>query len=185
MEVVPDQYILHRWTLDCRYKIGNIGLDTKQAFAGHEENVVSPLALWSVKAKCNQVIEEVYDSVTDMNNFSILLDNFLDGLAVKRKCITMINNDIDSQSVAPNVNVLQLTGSSEITIRDPPIATTKGWPKKASRLKSGVEKALEEKKKKTCGSCGENEHYRTGCLKSKKVDSYLHYIYRLIGIILF
>lgn len=53
-----------------------------------------------------------------------------------------------------------MTGSCEITVRDPSTAATnKGRLKIAARLKSGVGKEIEEKKKRTCSSCGEKGHY--------------------------
>ena len=44
---------------------------------------------------------------------------------------------------------------------------TKGRPKVATRIKSGMEMAMELKKRKGCGYCKEKGHNTTGCQKRK------------------
>ncbi|XP_076926938.1 protein FAR1-RELATED SEQUENCE 5-like [Bidens hawaiensis] len=46
VETLPDHYILSRWTLDARYKLGNCGTELEDI---HSEKGVSALTLWCVQ----------------------------------------------------------------------------------------------------------------------------------------
>ena len=58
VDTLPDHYILPRWKLDCRYKVGNASIGIEETNC---ENEVSALALWYVQANCTKAIEQARD----------------------------------------------------------------------------------------------------------------------------
>nr|XP_043615691.1 protein FAR1-RELATED SEQUENCE 5-like [Erigeron canadensis] len=63
VEILPDRYILPRWTLDSRYKVsnGSIGLEEKDC-----ENEVSALTLWCVHGNYTKAIDQARDSPVEI-----------------------------------------------------------------------------------------------------------------------
>ncbi|KAJ9550561.1 hypothetical protein OSB04_014606 [Centaurea solstitialis] len=156
VETLPDRYILPRWTLDARYKVGNkcIGLEEMSGESG-----VSALNLWCVHVNCTKAIEEAKDSPAEIKRLNSLLVKFLEEQSMRKKP-TELQNAYEDSSMICQVDMMP-----QISIRDPIVQTkTKGRPKSASRIKSSIEVV---KKKKTCSYCKELGHYITGCPKKK------------------
>ncbi|KAJ9564552.1 hypothetical protein OSB04_000518 [Centaurea solstitialis] len=144
VETIPDRYILPRWTIDARYKVGNKGIGLEEMSG---ESGVSALNLWCVHVNCTKAIEEAKDSPAEIKRLNSLLVKFLEEQAIRKKPTEVQKAYEDS----------------------PMLSQTKGRPKSASRIKSSLEVV---KKKKACSHCKELGHYITGCPKKKlEVDT--------------
>ncbi|XP_074355907.1 protein FAR1-RELATED SEQUENCE 5-like [Apium graveolens] len=54
------------------------------------------------------------------------------------------------------------------TISDPKKCKTKGRPRNASRIPTGMQQSQDLKQKRVCGSCGQKGHYKSTCKNSKQ-----------------
>ncbi|XP_052627778.1 protein FAR1-RELATED SEQUENCE 5-like [Lactuca sativa] len=88
VETLPSHYILHRWTLNARYKVGNsiIGLEEI-----NNENEVSFYTLWCVRSNFTKVINQARDSPSDIQKLNNLLISILDDQATRKKPIAFEN----------------------------------------------------------------------------------------------
>ncbi|KAJ9535115.1 hypothetical protein OSB04_un001806, partial [Centaurea solstitialis] len=68
VEILPNLYILPRWTLDARYKVGNTRLEEMNG-----ESEVSALNLWCVHVNCTKEIEQAKDSPDEIKRLNALL----------------------------------------------------------------------------------------------------------------
>nr|KAJ0193938.1 hypothetical protein LSAT_V11C800403860 [Lactuca sativa] len=156
VETLPSHYILHRWTLNARYKVGNsiIGLEEI-----NNENEVSSYTLWCVRSNFTKVINQARDSPSDIQKLNNLLISILDDQATRKKTIAFEN-----ASQGSCVGISQVDMMPQLSVRDPFGPTnTKGRPTVASRIKS----SLEAPKKRTCSYCQRLGHYATSCSKRK------------------
>ncbi|CAI9275453.1 unnamed protein product [Lactuca saligna] len=159
VENLPDHYILPRWTLSVRYKVGNgnIGLEEMNC-----ENGVSALTLWCVRSNCDKAIEQASDSPAEIEKFNNFVINFLEDQKIRKKPKALENV---SQSPYKGISQVDMTPQLSVFVRDPIAPTnTKGRPKNATRIKSSLENV---KKKRTCSYCRTPGHYATGCPKRK------------------
>ncbi|GJY63659.1 FAR1-related sequence 5-like protein [Tanacetum coccineum] len=91
IETFPNHYILPRWTLNVRHKVGNGCIELGDM---HNKDEVSALALWNVHANCSKVVEQAKDSLSEIKNFNTLVVKFLEEQVVQKKvkreceCIT-------------------------------------------------------------------------------------------------
>ncbi|KAL6524011.1 hypothetical protein OROMI_031106 [Orobanche minor] len=158
VETLPNHYILPRWTLDVRYKVGNSGVGLEEM---NGECGVSALNLWCVHANCTKAIEEAKDSLFEIKRLNTFLVKFLEEQMIRKKP-TDLQNTYENSSLISQVDMMP-----QISIRDPLVHNkTKGRPKSASRIKS----FLEVKKKRICSHCKGLGHYITGC-PQKKVEN--------------
>ena len=132
IETLPDHYILPRWTLTVRHKVGNgcIGLEDM-----HNKDEVSALALWNVHANCSKVDEQAKDSLSEIKKFNNLVVKFLEEQVIRKKSKENVNASPDTAVGSSQVDMIP-----QISIRDPQVPiTTKGRPKRATRIKFPLE----------------------------------------------
>ncbi|XP_061359485.1 protein FAR1-RELATED SEQUENCE 5-like [Gastrolobium bilobum] len=160
IKIIPEKYILSRWTMNASYTVKNLIADHAET----TNNEVSALALWSVHSKCNMAIAEARDCISEIRRFDAFVADFIhQQLERKKKRI----EDEAIPQIVPSLTPGIVSQVSLINdVRDPihPIKT-KGRPKVASRIKSGIE--LSSKQQKTCSYCGGKGHNKTGCQKHK------------------
>ncbi|CAI9272323.1 unnamed protein product [Lactuca saligna] len=158
VETLPSHYILHRWTLNARYTVGNSRIGLEEI---NNENEVSAYTLWCVRSNFAKLIEQARDSPLEIQKLNNLLISLLDDQANRKKPIA--NESQDSCA-----RILQVDMVHQLSVRDPlgPI-NTKGRPRVASRIKS----SLEAPKKRTCSYCQRLGHYATSCSKRKEDES--------------
>ncbi|KAK2981640.1 hypothetical protein RJ640_000206 [Escallonia rubra] len=164
---LPEYYILPRWTIHARYKVGDVG-DRMDEIGRHStDKGVSFLTLWSVRAKFSKAIDNGRNCPSEIHEIDAWLSSFLEKQAARNNVEKLVGDKMVSQ-VGSSICVSQTESMHQISIRDPaaPIKT-KGRPKVATRLKSSIELAKEEKKQRTCAYCHGKGHYRTGCAKRK------------------
>ncbi|KAK2972450.1 hypothetical protein RJ640_003876, partial [Escallonia rubra] len=167
MTNLPEYYILPRWTIHARYKVGAVCNRMDEISRHSTEKGVSLLTLWSVRAKSSKAIENGRNSPSEICEIDSWLTSFLEKQAARKDGNKLAGGEMVSQ-VGLSTGISQVEGMNQISIRDPnaPVKT-KGRPKVATRLKSSIELAKEEKKQRTCAYYHGKGHYRTGCAKRK------------------
>ncbi|KAL4568104.1 hypothetical protein LXL04_023705 [Taraxacum kok-saghyz] len=160
VETLPNHYILPRWTLTSRYKVGNRSIGLGEM---NNENGVSAFTIWCVRSNFTKLIEQARDSPSEIQKINTLLLSLLNDQAIRKQPIALQNASQVSSTVISQVDMMP-----QISVRDPlgPI-NTKGRPKVASRIKS----CLEAPKKRTCSYCQRLGHYATSCPKRKAEES--------------
>ncbi|CAI9287747.1 unnamed protein product [Lactuca saligna] len=132
VQELPSHYILPRWTLDARYKLGSVSIGLEEI---NNENGVSAYTLFCVRSNFTKLIEQARDSHSEIQKLNKILTSLLNDQANRKKSMSLENT---SQSSCMGVS--QVDMMPQLSIRDPlgPV-TTKGRPKLASRIKSSVE----------------------------------------------
>nr|KAJ0192343.1 hypothetical protein LSAT_V11C800419870 [Lactuca sativa]KAJ0210957.1 hypothetical protein LSAT_V11C400218080 [Lactuca sativa] len=157
---LPSHYILPRWTLNARYKLGS---DSIRIGEMNNENGVSAYTLWCVRSNFTKLIEQARDSPSEIQKVNTLLISLLDDQTNRKKSMSLENASQGSCMGASQIDMMP-----QLSVRDPlGPTTTKGRPKIASRIKS----SLEAPKKRTCSYCQRLGHYATSCLKRKADES--------------
>ncbi|KAL4585699.1 hypothetical protein LXL04_010323 [Taraxacum kok-saghyz] len=148
VETLPNHYILPRWTLNSRYKVGNRSIGLGEM---NNENGVSAFTIWCVRSNFTKLIEQARDSPSEIQKINTLLLSLLNDQAIRKQPIALQNASQVSSTVISQVDMMP-----QISVRDPlgPI-NTKGRPGVASRIKS----SLEAPKKRTCSYCQRLGHY--------------------------
>nr|GEW71680.1 hypothetical protein [Tanacetum cinerariifolium] len=82
VNTLPDHYILARWTLDCRYKVGNDSIRIEETTS---ENEVSALALWYVQANLTKAIEQARDAPSKIKRLNRFMVEFLEDQMIRKK----------------------------------------------------------------------------------------------------
>ncbi|KAK2975912.1 hypothetical protein RJ640_000396 [Escallonia rubra] len=173
---LPEYYILPRWTINARYKVGDVGDKMDEISRYSTEKGVSLLTLWSVRTKFTKAIENAKNSPSEICEVDSWLSSFLEKQASGKNEDNLIGSKMVSQ-VGSSTCTSQVENMNQISIRDPTAPfKTKGRPKVATRLKSSIELAKEEKKQRTCAYCHEKGHYRTGCAKRKRDEGEGHFV---------
>lgn len=149
---IPDYYILKRWTVQAR----NI-----QSYGSPEMSTISsvtPVMKWNLTGLFNKLVEKCSKSDEAFKELFDYINQKIEEF------------DVDSSVKVPEIDKNQSHGEDTVSliIHDPITIRTKGRPKSASRIHSGIEISKENCKKRTCGACGEKEHYST-CPKKPKV----------------
>ncbi|CAI9284600.1 unnamed protein product [Lactuca saligna] len=161
VETLPSHYILPRWTLNVRYKVGNNSIGLEEM---NNDNGVSAYTLWCVRSNFTKVIEQAKFSPLKIEKVNNVLIKLLDDLTIQEKPVAFENS-----SQGYSVGLSEINMMPQISVRDPLGPTNmKGRPKNASRIKS----SLEMSKKRTCSYCQGLGHYATSCSK-RKVDASL------------
>ncbi|KAK8938416.1 Protein FAR1-RELATED SEQUENCE 5 [Platanthera zijinensis] len=161
---IPTNFILKRWTIDAR-NISHMQGDSSQ------NDVVSPMMKWRLAGLSKKLLDqaslsvEIYEEVYEtFNKLSLKYDSF-------------VHRDESDTMLSQVGSNLDLHKIPEISIRDPPILRTKGRPKLATRITFGIEKSQNQKKRRTCGSCGGKGHYATTCPNIMEVRFFnLHFL---------
>ncbi|GAV83021.1 SWIM domain-containing protein, partial [Cephalotus follicularis] len=158
--VIPERYIIKRWTIDARY-IMDSGVDKELG------NEVTQIMKWSLKTQANEAVEIASSSVATYKDMRSLLKEFMGkfrslGLTDRRFVpVTGVPNEVGSSAIP-----VDMPG---ISIRDPQVVRTKGRPKTASRIPSGLSISQKERKKRMRSLCHEKGHYMTTCPNKNKV----------------
>ncbi|XP_052627170.1 protein FAR1-RELATED SEQUENCE 9-like [Lactuca sativa] len=161
VDTLPSHYILPRWTLNARYKVGKRSIRLGEM---NNENGVSAYTLWCVRSNFNKLIEQAKDSPSEIENVNNILIKLLQYQAIRKKPIPDEN-----VSQGSCVRISQVDMMPQLSVRDPLGPTnTKGRPKISIRINS----SLEVPKKRTCSYCQGLGHYATSCSK-RKVDEAL------------
>ncbi|XP_020263148.1 protein FAR1-RELATED SEQUENCE 12-like [Asparagus officinalis] len=148
MNSLPDHYILHRWTIHarhCNIGVGNIVLGRNITSCEEKLNL---LKSWALRAKFNNALELAFDSEEKMQKLDDVLTNFIE--SVEEEVGETQDQMVDSSQIfAPISHTMEHI--PQITIRDPDRpARTKGRPRNATRIQSGLEQAQEKKERKKC-----------------------------------
>ncbi|XP_020262820.1 protein FAR1-RELATED SEQUENCE 5-like [Asparagus officinalis] len=153
MDSLPDHYILHRWTIHARHRnigVGNIVFGRNITSC---EEKINLLKSWALRAKFNNVLELAFDSEEKLQQLDDVLTNFMESLEEEVGETQDQIMDIPQPS-APISHTIE--NIPQITVRDPDRpARTKGRPRNATRIQSGLEQAQEkkERKKHICSRC--------------------------------
>ena len=165
VKVIPEEYILQRWTLNARYKtISCQNYGESEANETNTSKGVTALEAWILRGDLNKVYEkvichrELYEQLKNTIHESLKRVHEIE----KIQMLPLLTNNVES-STAEGSQATQLN----FTIRDPAKCKTKGRPKIASRIPTGMQEAQDLKQKKNCNLCGQTGHYRSTC---KKVD---------------
>ncbi|XP_023763920.2 protein FAR1-RELATED SEQUENCE 5-like [Lactuca sativa] len=157
---LPSHYILPRWTLSVRYKLGSASIGLGKM---NNENGVSAYTLWCVRSNFTKLIEQARDSPSEIQKVNTILISLLDDQTNRKK-----STSLENISQGSCMGVSQIDMMSQLSVRDPlGPSTTKGRPKVASRIRS----SLEAPKKRTCSYCQGLGHYTTSCSKRKSDES--------------
>lgn len=163
---LPEHYILSRWTLSGRYRVGRTDAGTSQT--GTTTGRPTQLDLWNLRAAMSKAYEDAKEDPNDIKTLLHLIEQFLEKVSLRRA--SQRNSDQHQSHVASNEFVPQPSIDSypQLMVRDPigPVRT-KGRPKIATRMGSGTKMSTEKRRKRSCGYCGELGHISTGCGKCK------------------
>nr|GEZ09064.1 hypothetical protein [Tanacetum cinerariifolium] len=111
VETLPDQYILPRWTLDSRFKVGNHSIRIKEV---NDESEVSALTLWCVHSNSTKAIEQAKDCPSDITRQNTYLVKFLEDQMSRKRVKEPENVPEDNY-----VRVSQVDMMPQICVRDP------------------------------------------------------------------
>ncbi|GAV71422.1 SWIM domain-containing protein [Cephalotus follicularis] len=162
LTVIPEQYMLKRWTIGARYIMDNGVCTSKE-----NENTVTPIMEWSLKALATKAAHKASSSIATYNECRSLLNGFMGKF--DELCL-MDNQFVPPDGIRSEVGSTVISSDMPgISIRDPQVVRTKGRPKIASRIPSGQTNSQKEKKRRTCSICLEKGHYMTTCPKKAKV----------------
>ncbi|KAK8952478.1 Protein FAR1-RELATED SEQUENCE 5 [Platanthera zijinensis] len=158
LQSIPNLYLLKRWSISARNK-------SNTEISVVSSDIVTPMMKWKLTNTQTNIFnlaitsKEAYDLV--MSTLTGLLENVRDSF-----------NYSEPASIASQVGSTTIYPSSVgISIRDPLLVKTKGRPKIASRIESGIEISQSQGKRRTCGTCGGKGHYSTTCPQKDKVIS--------------
>ncbi|GJY80344.1 FAR1-related sequence 5-like protein [Tanacetum coccineum] len=160
---IPNHYILPRWTMKATYNVGSIGTSWSGVH-GNATQQVSFMTLWSIRSKFNKLLEGVRDSPCEIEKLNTFFDDCLKRQHQRHNIGVEVNSVINS-------TIPVVTQSEQDIISSDPInrVKTKGCPKAATRIKSGLEISMEAKKRKKCSYCRAKDHNITRCPK-KNMD---------------
>ncbi|KAK1365826.1 hypothetical protein POM88_041387 [Heracleum sosnowskyi] len=165
LESIPERYILERWTLNVRYKTTTIGETCEvQGLSSGEQ--VSALEAWNFRTFINQVYERSVSCKLNLKMASNCLHDLLKKFDVNDARQKALDTEVTLQHLGSTGQSSQAsTVMSNVTIRDPSKCKTKGRPKKATRIPSGIHVAQSQTttKKCTCKTCGETGHDARTC----------------------
>ncbi|XP_023773224.1 protein FAR1-RELATED SEQUENCE 7-like [Lactuca sativa] len=132
VDTLPSHYILPRWTLNARYKVGKRSIRLEEM---NNENGVSDYTLCCVRSNFNKVIEQVKDPPSKIENVNNVLIKLLQDQAIRKKPLP-----VENISQGSYVRMSQVDMTPQLFVRDPLAPTNmKGRPKIASRINSSLE----------------------------------------------
>ncbi|KAK2976497.1 hypothetical protein RJ640_001042 [Escallonia rubra] len=114
----PEYYILPRWKIHARYKLGDVG-DRMDEIGSHStEKGVSLLTLWSVRAKFSKAIDNGRYCPPNILEFDAWLSSFLEKQAARNNMEKLVGYKMVSQ-VGSSTCVSPMENMHQISIRDP------------------------------------------------------------------
>ncbi|GJV35725.1 putative ribonuclease H-like domain-containing protein [Tanacetum coccineum] len=126
---------------------------------------------WKASGDCgHEKISKVYDLVKYRVGFIKVLER--DGAVFTAMPLNRHNKGAEVNSVI-NSTIQVMTQSEQDIIASDPInhVKTKGHPKAATRIKSGLEISMEAKKRNKCSYCNARSHNITRCPKKKMKEA--------------
>ncbi|XP_023765163.1 protein FAR1-RELATED SEQUENCE 5-like [Lactuca sativa] len=119
VQELPSHYILQRWTLEARYKLGSVSIGLGEI---NNENGVSAYTLFCVRSNFTKLIEQARDSPSEIQKLNTILISLLDDQVNRKKSMPLENA---SQSSC--MRALQVDMMPQLSIWDPlGPTTTKG-----------------------------------------------------------
>ncbi|GJT59657.1 hypothetical protein Tco_1003190 [Tanacetum coccineum] len=163
IKLVQILLLVHVWTMKAAYNVGSIGTRWTDVY-GNATQQVSFTTLWSIRSKFTKLLKGVRDSPCEVEKLNTFFDDCLNKQHQRHNLEVEVNSVIDS-------TMLVVTQSEQDIIAFDPInrVKTKGRPKAATRIKSGLEIYMEAKKRKKCSYCRAKCHNITRC-PNKKMD---------------
>ncbi|GLT35468.1 hypothetical protein SLA2020_099170 [Shorea laevis] len=161
LKLILEQYILSRWTLAHRHRSKNGG---PRLISTSKETEVTPLEAWDLR----KALDEMYEKAIKHRDLYNAIATVLDDLMKQFGSIWMEQEEL---SIDQSEQVIsQVALSTNITIRDPTKAKTKGRPKEATRIPSEkqVSQAEAQKRSRTCGVCHDKGHDIRTCPIAKE-----------------
>ncbi|KAK8948873.1 Protein FAR1-RELATED SEQUENCE 5 [Platanthera zijinensis] len=156
LQSIPDLYLLRRWSISARSLVNNVKL-------GDNSDIVTPMMKW----KLTNIQTNIFNHATASKEGYEFVMSSLNGLLKNIKDSVQYSEPTSIASQVGSTPIFQ--ESYGISIRDPTIVKTKGRPKIASRIESGIETSQAQVKKRTCGTCGGKGHYSTTCPQKDQV----------------
>ncbi|GKE20429.1 hypothetical protein Tco_1431941, partial [Tanacetum coccineum] len=143
------------WTMKATYKVG--GIETrwrdKNDIATKE---VTLLTIWSIREKFKKIVQDGQDSLDDINRIDAVLNGLLEEKSRRKKTSVELNTNMDdgiSSTQQENISQQRLSKKKRnmpqhLLVSDLVISVkTKGRPKRAIRVKPGLEVSMDLKKK--------------------------------------
>ncbi|XP_077215597.1 protein FAR1-RELATED SEQUENCE 5-like [Tasmannia lanceolata] len=147
LKKAPDHYMLRRWSIKAMYQVG--GTISTRPQVGSS---VNPFQRWCLISRWQRLVDGPGRDEKVFNKMTEFCDLFFTEEEQKQKenQVTLEANELPivGSEVYSNIGVSQIP---EITIRDPPVAKTKGRPKNPTRLKSGLETSNPKRKRQQEG----------------------------------
>ncbi|XP_023763062.1 protein FAR1-RELATED SEQUENCE 5-like [Lactuca sativa] len=88
VQELPSHYILPRWTLDARYKLGSVSIGLEEI---NNENGVSAYTLFCVRSNFTKLIEQARDSPSEIQKLNKILTSLLNDPANRKKSMSLEN----------------------------------------------------------------------------------------------
>ncbi|CAI9288660.1 unnamed protein product [Lactuca saligna] len=119
LKELPNHYILPRWILNVRYKLGSASIGLEEM---NNENGVSAYTLWCVRSNFTKLIEQARDSPSEIQKVNTLLISLLHDQTNQKKSMSLEN-----ASQGSCMGVSQIDMMPQLSVRDPlGPTTTKG-----------------------------------------------------------
>ncbi|KAL4574102.1 hypothetical protein LXL04_020926 [Taraxacum kok-saghyz] len=103
VETLPNHYILPRWTLNTRYKVGNRSIGLGEM---NNENGVSAFTIWCVRSNFTKLIEQARDSPSEIQKINTLLLSLLNDQAIRKQPVAVQNASQVSSTVISQVDMM-------------------------------------------------------------------------------
>ncbi|GKV07465.1 hypothetical protein SLEP1_g19242 [Rubroshorea leprosula] len=163
MKEIPKHYILVRQTLTYRQRSKKTACGSSSV---SKDSVVSPLESWNLRKSFMEVHERAIGHRDHYNAIAPLLEDMM-------KQLDRVDKQHEGLVLEQNVStpaISQGAISSNITIRDPERAKTKGRPRELGRIPSGkqVSQKASQSRTRTCSMCGIKGHDARTCGKTKE-----------------
>lgn len=158
------------WTY-CRYRVGQTGAETSQSTKGPSQP--TQLDLSNLRAKLGKVYEDVKEDPVDVTTMSSFYYQFLEKVSLRRssrKVSTQHRRHVGSVDYAPTPS---MECYSDLSVREPvgPVRT-KGHPKIATRIRSGIETCSKNRWKRCVVTVGNKDIYPRGVQNISLVRNY-------------
>uniref|UniRef100_A0A7N0UW14 SWIM-type domain-containing protein n=1 Tax=Kalanchoe fedtschenkoi TaxID=63787 RepID=A0A7N0UW14_KALFE len=164
---LPKKYVLRRWTMDVRFRMGKSAFNIQGASEIPIDADITEGEKWATRSICNQIIKNAQYCPSSFKEFMNSARNCLSRLYDKMEAneVREKNDDLRLRVSTYEVPEVELQ-SHQLTILDPSShKANKGRPPRPTRIKSGIEINTKIKKKSKCSECKEKGHNKTTCPK--------------------
>ncbi|GKV13908.1 hypothetical protein SLEP1_g24867 [Rubroshorea leprosula] len=163
MKEIPKCYILVRWTLTYRQHSKKTACESSTV---SKDLVVSPLESWNLRKSFMEVHEQAIGHRDQYNAMVPLLEDMM-------KQLDRVNKQYEGLVLEQNASTSAISQGailSNITIRDPERAKTKGRPRELGRIPFGkqVSQKASQARTRTCSMCDIKGHDARTCGKTKE-----------------